>query len=57
MPVVEVVDVVDVFEGEQDKQWMTKHRANTRVLEQEYIQLALLHLFIMYLNTLKRLRR
>ena len=42
MPVVEVVDVVDVFEGEQDKQWMTKHRANTRVLEQEYIQLALL---------------
>ena len=57
MPVVEVVDVVDVFEGEQDKQWMTKHRANTRVLEQEYIQLALLHLFIMYLNTLKRLGR
>ena len=37
MPVVEVVDVVDVFEGEQDKQWMTKHRANTRVLEQEYV--------------------
>ena len=36
MPVVEVVDVAD-FEGEQDKQWMTKHRANTRVLEQEYV--------------------
>ena len=42
MPVVEVVDVVDVFEGEKDKQGMTKHGANTRVLEQEYIWLVLL---------------